>query len=95
MKLKNNQVIIYETADDQASLDVIFQDETVWLTQAQMAELFQKGQSTINEHIRNVYMEKELRKELTLRKFGNSENRMVKPTNSGNSRGIVSRRSMV
>ncbi len=47
--------------------------ETVWLTQDQMAELFEKSKSTINEHIRNIYEEKELEEAQTMRKFGNSE----------------------
>ncbi len=77
MEEKNNQIIIYNSADGQTKVEVKVRDETVWLTQAQMADLFQKSQSTINEHIQNIYEEGELEKELTLRKFGNSENSMV------------------
>jgi len=87
---KNNQIIIYNTADGQTKIEVKVNNETVWLTQAQMADLFQKSQSTINEHIQNIYEEGELEKELTLRKFGNSENSMVKPTNSYNLDMIIS-----
>lgn len=54
-------------------LEVNLKDETVWLTQKQMAELFGKAKSTINEHIKNIYSEKELEETETMTKFGNSE----------------------
>ncbi len=66
--------------DGVTKVDVTFEDETVWLTQEQMAELFQKSKSTINEHIRNIYTEGELQEQDTMRKFGNSEF-STKPTN--------------
>ena len=90
MEDKNNQIIIYNTVDGQTKIEVKLEDETVWLTQAQLADLFQKGQSTISEHIQHIYDEGELEKELTLRKFGNSENSMVKPTNLYNLDMIIS-----
>lgn len=90
MEEKNNQIIIYSTEDGQTKIEVKMKDETVWLTQVQMADLFQKSQSTINEHIQHIYDEGELEKELTLRKFGNSENSMVKPTNLYNLDMIIS-----
>lgn len=71
------------------SVDVAFEEETVWLTQEQMAELFQKAKSTINEHIKNIYEEGELIKESTVRKFGNSEF-STKPTNYYNLDMIIS-----
>ena len=48
----NNQIIIYQTDDDQTQIDVRLENETVWLTQAQMAELFQKDRTVIGRHIR-------------------------------------------
>lgn len=63
--------------------------ETVWLTQDQMAELFEKSKSTINEHIQNIYIEKELNEAETMRKFGNSEF-STKPTNYYNLDVIIS-----
>jgi len=90
MEGKNNQIIIYKTEDGQTKIEVSVKDETVWLSQAQMAELFQKSQSTINEHIQNVYDEGELEKELTLRKLGNSEFGLSKPTNLYNLDIIIS-----
>ena len=54
-------------------LDVHLQDDSVWVTQEQMAQLFGKAKSTRNEHINNIYKEGELEKALTTQKFGNSE----------------------
>ena len=68
-----SDLIIYTTEDGLTKIDVTFDDNTVWLSQADMAELFQKAKSTINEHIKNIYDEGELIQEQTMRKFGNSE----------------------
>ena len=57
---EDNQIIIYQTADNQTQIDVHMENETVWLTQAQMAELFQKDRTVISRHIRNVFKEGEL-----------------------------------
>ena len=84
-----SEIVLYKTEDGQARLDVIFRDETVWLTQDQMSDLFEKAKSTINEHIRNIYQEKELFENETMRKFGNSEF-MAKPTNFYNLDVIIS-----
>ena len=48
-------IVIYQTKDGKTSIDVKLEDETVWLTQAQMAELFQKDRTVIGRHINNVY----------------------------------------
>jgi hypothetical protein len=85
----NSQIIIYQTKDGQTKLDVRLENETVWLSQDQMAELYGKSKSTINEHIKNVYEEHELPEETTLRKFGNSEY-STKPTNFYNLDMIIS-----
>lgn len=63
------EILLYQTEDGKTRLEVQFQGETVWLTQKQMAELFQKDVRTISEHIRNVYEEGELIPEPTLRNF--------------------------
>lgn len=68
-----NNFIMYKTSDNKVSINVQIKDETVWLVQEQMAELFSKSKPTINEHIKNIYAEKELSEEVTMRKFGNSE----------------------
>ncbi|MBI5222163.1 MAG: virulence RhuM family protein [Candidatus Magasanikbacteria bacterium] len=67
MEDKNNQVIIYNTEDGQTKIEVKMKDETVWLSQKQMAELFDKDVRTINEHIGNVYKEAELSQNSTIR----------------------------
>ena len=67
--MENNSILIYQSADGQIAVDTVLQDETVWLTQEQMALLFGKGRSTITEHISNVYAEQELIAIATSRKF--------------------------
>lgn len=67
------QILIYESEDGKIKLDVELNQETVWLNQEQMAVLYGKAKSTINEHIQNIYSEGELIKSQTMQKFGNSE----------------------
>lgn len=55
-----SDIIIYQGKDHNIKIDVQFENETVWLTQAQMASLFNKGRSTIAEHIQNIFKEGEL-----------------------------------
>lgn len=69
----NNQILIYQTEDGKTKIETRLENETVWLTIEQMAELFQKSRSTINEHIINIYDENELQKEDSMRKIGNSD----------------------
>ena len=63
------EILLYQTEDGQTRLEVHLQDETVWLTQKRMAELFQKNVHTINEHIQNIFAEGELAPESVIRKF--------------------------
>lgn len=65
----NDEMLIYKSQDGTIKVDVLFQDETVWLSQEQMAMLFGKGRTTISEHIRNVFEEGELHEEVVCRKF--------------------------
>jgi len=65
-------ILIYQT-DDRISVDVILQDETLRLSQQQMATVFARAVSTINEHIKNIYADGELSESQTLHKFGNTE----------------------
>ena len=69
----NSEILIYQNQDGNIKIDVRLENETVWLTQDQMANLFGKAKSTINEHIQNIYLEGELEKQGTLQKFGISE----------------------
>lgn len=84
-----SELIIYTTEDGLTKVDVTFDDDTVWLTQDQMAELFQKAKSTINEHIQNIYEQGELVESSTMRKFGISEF-STKPTNFYNLDVVIS-----
>ena len=63
------EIILYQSEDGLTKIDVRFEDQTVWLTQQQMAELFQSSRSNIVEHIRNIYDEGELNESSTCRKF--------------------------
>ena len=66
---QDNQIIIYQTDDNQTQIDVRMENDTVWLTQAQMADLFQKDRTVISRHIRNVFKEGELDESLVCAKF--------------------------
>ncbi|PIQ80477.1 MAG: cell filamentation protein Fic [Parcubacteria group bacterium CG_4_9_14_0_2_um_filter_41_8] len=91
--IKNNnnsgEIIIYEGADRAPNIEVRVEGETVWLSIDQMAELFGKSRSTINEHILNIYAEKELQEVNSIRKIGNSDF-STKPTNYYNLDVIIS-----
>jgi len=65
----NSDLIIYQNPDGTIKIDVRLEDETVWLTQDHMAQLFGKGRSTITEHIQNVFKEGELDESLVCREF--------------------------
>ena len=86
---KKEQLIIYKTEDGKIKIETHFENETVWLNIDQIAELFQKSRSTINEHILNIYKEGELEKDLSMRKIGNSDF-STKPTNFYNLDVIIS-----
>ena len=63
--MEEDKIIIYQTEDGQTQIDVHLENETVWLTQAQMAELFDKDRTVIGRHIRNIYKEEELEQNIT------------------------------
>lgn len=88
-KTTQNQIVIYEGSDGESRIEVQFEGETVWLTIDQIAELFNKSRSTINEHILNIYAEKELNEAESVRKVGNSDF-STKPTNLYNLDIIIS-----
>lgn len=73
METNKTQILIYQSNDGSIKLDVHLEDETVWLTQEQIAQLFGKAKSTINEHIKNIFTECELVSDYCMKKFGNSE----------------------
>lgn len=67
------EIAIFKTDSETINVEVIFEEETVWLTQDQMAQMFEKAKSTINEHIKNIFSEGELDESVAVKKFGNSE----------------------
>ena len=62
-------IIIYQTDDGETQIDVKFEDETVWLTQAQLCELYQTSKANVSEHIKNIFTEGELDEDSVVRKF--------------------------
>lgn len=67
--MSNSEILIYQNPDGKIKIDVRLEDETVWLTQAQMAELFGKGRTTITEHILHVFQDGELEENSVCRNF--------------------------
>ena len=63
------EIIIYKSKDGHTNIEVKIEDETVWLTQQQMADLLQTSRTNVVEHIRNIYSEDELSEDSTCRKF--------------------------
>ena len=66
---EQEQIIIYQAEDGQTRIDVQLEEETIWLSQKQMAELFDKGRTTITDHIQNIFTEGELNEEEVCRNF--------------------------
>jgi len=83
------QFLIYKSDNQDIKVDVLLQDENIWLTIEQMGKLFGKGRSTINEHILNIYKDEELEKESSMRKIGKTDF-STKPTNYYNLDTIIS-----
>jgi hypothetical protein len=71
--MNTGEILIYQNQEGNIKIDVRLEEETVWLTQDQMAALFGKAKSTINEHIKNIFEEGELNEATSLHKFGISE----------------------
>ncbi|NCP45753.1 MAG: hydroxyacid dehydrogenase, partial [Flavobacteriales bacterium] len=69
MEKNKSQIIIYQTENGKTKLDVRIQDETVWLTQKLMAELFQTSVPNINMHLKNIFEEGELEENRTIKEF--------------------------
>lgn len=69
MKENHSDFILFKTEDEKISVDVRFEEETVWLTQAQLCDLFQKSKAKISEHIKNIFEEGELIENSVVRKF--------------------------
>jgi hypothetical protein len=87
--MSSSEILIYQNQEGNIKIDVRLEEETVWLTQDQMALLFGKAKSTINEHILNIYAENELVEETSIRKIGISDF-STKPTNHYNLDVVIS-----
>jgi hypothetical protein len=74
MEPLNHEILMYTAPDGAVRVDVLFEDETFWLTQKKMAELFGIGVQTINNHLQEIYKSNELKEIATIRKF-----RIVQP----------------
>ena len=66
---EKGQVFLYQSKDGKSQVEVNLQNETVWLSQAHMCDLFEKNKRTISEHIRNIFKEGELQEDSVVRKF--------------------------
>lgn len=64
-----NEILIYQSEDGKTKLDIKLENETLWLTQKEMADLFQVTVPTVNEHIKNIFLDGELEEERTIRNF--------------------------
>jgi len=65
----NSEILLYQSTNGDIKIDVRLEDETVWLTQDQMGQLFGKSRTTITEHIQHIFAEGELQEEMVCRKF--------------------------
>lgn len=69
MATADSSIFLYQSPDGSTSFEVRLDQETVWLTQKQMAELFNKDVRTVNEHLKNIFREGELEESSVIRKF--------------------------
>jgi hypothetical protein len=67
--MENEKIIIYQTPDGQTSIEVTLDQGTVWLTQTQIVDLFGSSKANISEHVKSIFISKELDQEATVRKF--------------------------
>ena len=68
MDINNSEIIIYQTEDGQTKIEVTMEEDTVWLSQTQMCELFQRDKSVISRNINNIFKEGELKRDSTVAK---------------------------
>ena len=69
MEAENNKILIYTGADGLTQIDVKLEEETLWLTQAQMCELYQTSKANVSEHIKHIFEEGELQEDSVVRKY--------------------------
>ena len=66
---ENNNIVIYQSEDGKVHLDVVYNEETLWLTQQQLCELYQTSKSNVSEHIKHIFDDGELEKAVVVRNF--------------------------
>ena len=69
MNNPNNNIVIYQSEDGKVHLDVVYNEETMWLSQQQMSDLYQTSRTNVVEHIKHIYKDGELDKEVVVRNF--------------------------
>ncbi|WP_337966827.1 virulence RhuM family protein [uncultured Flavobacterium sp.] len=67
--MNTGEILIYQNQEGNIKIDVLLEEETVWLTQAQLCNLFAKSKATVSEHIKNIFEEEELNENSVVRKF--------------------------
>jgi hypothetical protein len=77
-KQSQSSIILYQTEDGRTRIQCRFEDETVWLTQKLMADLFQIGVGTVNQHLKAIFAEGELQPEATIRRYRIVQNEGVR-----------------
>ena len=85
-----NEIVLFETEDKAITLSVPVEQDTVWLTQEQMSELFETARSSIAYHIGNIFKEKELDESTSVENFDRSENKASRPPKYYNLDVIIS-----
>ena len=71
--MNNSNIIMYTTEDGLTKIETTFEDDTVWLSLDQMAELFQRDKSTISRHIKKIFEERELQRNSVVAKFATTD----------------------
>ena len=69
MNKTDNNIVIYQSEDGKVHLDVVYNEETMWLTQQQLCELYQTSKSNVSEHIKHIFEDEELIESSVVRKF--------------------------
>ena len=69
MNNPNNNIVIYQSEDGKVHLDMVYNEETMWLTQQQFCDLYQTSKSNVSEHIKHIFEDGELDKEVVVRNF--------------------------
>lgn len=69
INMNTGEILLYQNQDGSSKIDVRLEEETVWLTQAQLCELFQKSKATVSEHLKNIFEEGELNEKAVVAKF--------------------------